>query len=400
MKKKELKKVTVPDLIGLIPDEYIEKIGQELEVDKWTKKITAQLLFKLLLFGLFSSERISLRVMEENFKDPHFQALVPALEIGKIRWTGIRDRLINVNADFFHQIYEFLYKEIETKFGDQEILGFNLKRYDSTMIATFAHLLEGMKVGNTSKGKTQAKITTQFTNSFLIRMDFFHDQAHLSEETALKEAIENSASEKQDIHVFDKGLKSRKTFKKFSESETRFVTRLNSEPRYELVEQLVSDKSQDTEELEFIQDAIVQLYTSGHKKLDTHFRLIQYRVKKDGTILSFLTNVMDIEAFLVAKIYRMRWDIEVLFRFMKQEMNLSHFVCNDKNAIQVMLYCTMIASMMILIFKKENGFKSYKIAKIRFFKELQSSILLDYLDRIDDIEELKIRLKELVHQRK
>ena len=49
----------------------------------------------------------------------------------------------------------------------------------------------------------------------------------------------------------------------------------------------------------------------------------------------FLINILDLPAETVAEIYRRRWEIEVFFRFLKQEMNFTHFVCNDSNAIQV-----------------------------------------------------------------
>ncbi|MEZ4961962.1 MAG: hypothetical protein R2830_19195 [Saprospiraceae bacterium] len=103
------------------------------------------------------------------------------------------------------------------------------------MIATFSHLLEGMKVGNTGKGKTQVKLTTELTDDFFIQMHFHKDQAHLSEETALKEAILHSPHAPDDISVFDKGLKSRKTFGQLDREGILFVGRLNGDPRYELL---------------------------------------------------------------------------------------------------------------------------------------------------------------------
>ena len=83
---------------------------------------------------------------------------------------------------------------------------------------------------------------------------------------------------------------------------------------------------------------------------------------------------------------------------MKQEMNLTHFVCNELNAIKVMLYCTMIASMLVLIYKKQNGIKSYKKAKIRFFKELLYLILLEALDNPDELSRLKNTLKKFIQR--
>lgn len=74
---------------------------------------------------------------------------------------------------------------------------------------------------------------------------------------------------------------------------------------------------------------------------------------------------------------------------MKQEMNLTHFVCNDLNAIQVMIYCTLIAAMLVLVFKKLNGIKSYKNAKTRFVKELVAAVTLELIEKPGGFERFK-----------
>lgn len=398
MPKKRLdKQVSVSELLSLIPDELIDEFAKEVAVDKWVKKLKAGYLFKLVLFSLLNSERLSLRVMEDTTEDPLFQALAPSLEVDSVGWTGIRDRLMNVNSVFFQKLYEAVYKRADKLYGQKRLAGYHIKRYDSTMIATFSHLLEGMRVGNTKKGKTQVKLTTEFSDDFLIQMTFHKDQAHLAEETALKEIIQNADSTDKDIHVFDNGLKSRKTFKSFDDDGVLFVTKLKRNPRFEVQRtHCQDDGSHDTEELEFIQDAVVKLYGNVKELIDAEFRLVQYRVKDKDVILNFLTNVWDISAFEIAYIYKTRWDIEVLFRFLKQEMNLTHFVCNDLNAIKVMLYCSLIASTLILIYKKENNIKSYKKAKIKFFKELLYTILLEALEHPSERKRLKHKLIQFV----
>lgn len=394
-------KVSVSELMSLVPNKLLEELAEEITVDKWVKKLKASYLFKLLLFSVLSSERISLRIMESNFEDPLFKTLVPALEADNVGWTGIRDRLMNVNSEFFQKIYESVFKKANELYGEKGLSNYHIKRYDSTMIATFSHLLEGMKVGNTKFGKTQVKLTSEFTDDFLIQMTFYKDQAHLSEETALREVIEHAQKDSKlddpAIHVFDNGLKSRKTFTNFTQGGIAFVTKLKKNPRYELqFPHYQDDGLQDTEELEFIQDSVVKLYGNVRKVINQDFRLVQYRVKKSGAILNFLTNVWELPAQEIAQIYKKRWDIEVLFRFLKQEMNLSHFVCNDINAIKVMLYCSLIAATLILIYKKENNIPSYKKAKIRFFKELLYSILLEALEHPQEIQRLKKTLTKFI----
>lgn len=391
-------KISVKELMELVPEELIDDLVEQFMVDKWVRTLKAGYFFKLILFSILNSERISLRIMEDNFEDPLYRALAPALTADEVTWIGIRERLINVKCIFFQKLYEAVYKRARALYGGQRLSGYHIRKYDSTMIATFSHLLEGMKVGNTKKGKTQVKLTTEFRDDFLIQMSFHKDQAHLSEETALKEIIQDVPKEEQDIRVFDRGLKSRETFDLMEDEGTLFVTRLHYNARFEVLRPYrPNDFHSDNEEIEFVQDSVVKLFKSGNNKpTKNEFRLLEFFLRKDGKRIYFLTNVWDIDAADIAYIYKKRWDIEVLFRFMKQEMNLTHFVCNEPNAIQVMLYCTMIASMLVLIYKKRNGIKSYKKAKIRFFKELLYLILFEALENPDELNRLKNTLKKIV----
>ena len=395
--------VSVSELLTLIPDELIEELAEELSVDKWVRTLKASYLFKLIMFSLLNSERISLRIMEENFQDPIFRLFAPAIAADKVTWVGIRERLIKVKSAFFQRLYEEVYKQVGQLYSNKELGKYHIRRYDSTMIATFSHLLEGMKVGNTKNGKTQVKLTTEFTDDFLIRFQFYKDQDHLSEEVALKEVIQEATENDQAVHVFDRGLKSRVSLDEFDKGDIKLLTRASANIRYDFVRpHSLEDTFQDNQDIEFLEDSVVFLYKGGHKvaknRSEQELRLIKFNIKSENKPLNFLTNVWDIEPSKIAQLYKQRWDIEVLFRFMKQEMNLKHFVCNDVNAIQVMLYCTMIASMLVLIFKKRNQFKSYKKAKIRFFKELLYSILLDALDDPAETERIKLCLKKFIQR--
>ncbi len=154
-------KVSVEELLQLLPQGYIEQLACDLVVDKWVRKLQAGVLFKLVLFSILSAERLSLRVMEDNYQDPIFQAMNCVLTgQEEVTWTGIRERLIKLKPEFCGKLYETVYQKAPQLYGSKALDGYHIKRYDSTMIATFSHLLAGMKVGNTAKGKTQVKLTT------------------------------------------------------------------------------------------------------------------------------------------------------------------------------------------------------------------------------------------------
>lgn len=57
----------------------------------------------------------------------------------------------------------------------------------------------------------------------------------------------------------------------------------------------------------------------------------------------------------------MRWALEVFFRFIKQELGFKHFLSYNENGILVTLYITLVAATMLLIYKKLNEMKDYKI---------------------------------------
>jgi IS4 transposase len=72
--------------------------------------------------------------------------------------------------------------------------------------------------------------------------------------------------------------------------------------------------------------------------------------------------------------HRRRWDIEVFFRFIKQELNVSHLISLNRNGIEAMLYMTLIAAMLILIYKHANKI-GYKTAKHRFTMKMRNLII-------------------------
>lgn len=106
--------------------------------------------------------------------------------------------------------------------------------------------------------------------------------------------------------------------------------------------------------------------------METDFLLVVIKNEKNGKEFWLLTNEFELSSKEISDYYRKRWDIEVFFRFMKQELNLSHLVSMNKNGIEVMVYMTMIASILLLIYKKVNI--GYKTAKRRIAMELRDSI--------------------------
>ena len=63
----------------------------------------------------------------------------------------------------------------------------------------------------------------------------------------------------------------------------------------------------------------------------------------------FLTNLFEMRADLVAAIYKLRWQIELLFKQLKQNFPLKYFLGDNENAIKIQIYCALIANLLMII---------------------------------------------------
>ena len=100
---------------------------------------------------------------------------------------------------------------------------------------------------------------------------------------------------------------------------------------------------------------------------------MRFKPQGKGEIL-LITNCLELTAQTITQIYRRRWDIEVFFRFIKQELNFSHFLSMNENGIQIVMYMTMITAMLVMIYKRENNI-GYTTAVRRMGIELENLIM-------------------------
>lgn len=113
------------------------------------------------------------------------------------------------------------------------------------------------------------------------------------------------------------------------------------------------------------------------KRLGNSFRLIKAVSKKSNEKIYFVSNNFELEPKDIANLYKQRWEIEVFFRFIKQQLNFSQLINRNLNGIKVMIYMTLILASMIIIYKKKNNLGGYKIVKMKIVNELQNELIKD-----------------------
>lgn len=250
----------------------------------------------------------------------------------------------------------------------------NVTRFDSTVVGLSAKLLH---VGfHTQNGEhREVKFTIGLRGFVPTTARLFLRQREISEDVALRKGILEAQPDENTIVVFDRGLQRRETFSELDRRGIRFVTRMKSRLRAKTVQVSPVTEQDRTDTLRVTADSIVLLRGEYGGWIEKEWRLIEGVTLREGRPVSFLTNITDLSAVEITEIYRLRWDIEVFFRFLKQELNFSHFLSRTENGIRIMLYATMTLALLILLYKQANGISGYKIATLRFAKELEMDMM-------------------------
>lgn len=358
------------DVLGYISDEELDFLSAETKVNHQVKKLNGSMVFKLILFSLLEHGKPSLRVMEEIFHSTSFRFYTNTDSV-TTKYNSLSDRLSSINSNYFCEIFHLLFEKFNTELGEQNAL----QKYDSTMVAISSKLVDwGMKVGHKTN-KKQLKVTVGLHGSLPCDFKIFTENKHNCEDLTIPEVILDYRHNKASVVTFDRGVQKRTTFVKFDEQDILFVTRIKTDATHHVIRNIDITKK-ETESLIFEDDLEVNFNDSAtRKRLLTSFRLIKAVIKESNEKIYFVTNNFELEANEIANLYKQRWEIEVFFRFIKQQLNFSQLVNRNLNGVKVMIYMTLILASMIIIYKKKNNLKGFKIVKMKITNELQNELI-------------------------
>ncbi|MBK7569096.1 MAG: IS4 family transposase [Bacteroidetes bacterium] len=365
----------IGDILKVLPDSLLEELALETGVNKYSKKLQGEILFKLLIYSIVSNKDNSLRGMESAYETLAFNVLNQEGTKSSIRYSSISERIKTMDYRYFEKLFNKCVELYGSIIGEEHS---KLLRFDSTIITASGKLL---KCGYVIKGSAAAYLNQlKFTIGFSeipISADVYSGSIPVPENTALRAAVlEHQPSNENAVRVFDKGVSGRNTFEELSKKKIPFVTLLFANSNLEIISENFIKEKIITEKLTIESDCWVHLF-KRNGKTEIPFRCIHTIQNKTGEVLRFITNIPDLSAEEIYALYKQRWDIEVFFKFLKQELNLSHLLNRSENGIRSILYVTLIASILIIVYKKTNGHKGYKIMKQRFVQEMEKLVAID-----------------------
>jgi putative transposase len=154
-------------------------------------------------------------------------------------------------------------------------------------------------------------------------------------------------------YVFDKGYYHYGWWKKINAANAFFVTRVKVNTRLRKTKSRYVRKTIG-DGFRILDDADVMLASKGDSKLPIPLRRIKVKRDEGGTI-TLVTNDLKRTAVEIATLYKSRWQIELLFRWIKQHLNLRKFMGKNDNAIRLQLIAAMIAYLLLRLAHRLNS---------------------------------------------
>lgn len=174
------------------------------------------------------------------------------------------------------------------------------------------------------------------------------------------------------ILVMDRGFVDFRWFRRLNDGGVLFVTRIKSDTRYEVVE------NHEASNPNVISDQTIRLTSRhGRKRYSGLLRLVTVTTHKGP--LQFLTNNHKLAASTIGEIYRDRWQIEVFFKLLKQNLKIKSFIGSSANAVWTQIWTALIATLLIRFLQLKSQ-AAWSFSNLAYFLRMNLFVYRDLWD--------------------
>lgn len=334
-------------IIKLIPRGAFDKIVIEEKADKYSKRLLSWDQLIAMLWCQFSGAE-SLRDIARGLysgvgKLQHIQAQPMS-----------RSSLAYANANRTYRIFERLYYELKDLLfkGD---LGRLAKEFDRTVLSldstTISLCLSVYNWAHYRKAKGGIKLHTLLNNDTLLPEFMCMTNAKVNDDRAAKEKVLRHVPA-HSILIMDRGYCDFDLFRDLDAKGVIFVTRMKTNQKFSRTGDGKIGNNYGDYGITFTSQTAV-------KKLgeDNRFRAVKWYSAEDDKWFVFVTNAKtDIDAEQVARLYKDRWQIELFFKKMKQNLRILSFVGTSENAVLVQIWTATICVLLQIYLQKRSAY--------------------------------------------
>lgn len=364
----------IKQLLGLIPSEVVSQAVNQYKSDRYYKTFKTYDHLVSMLYATLSGVS-SLRELSTVL-------LACEGRIGHLNLKGFpkRSTLSDANrkrdSEVFAHVYYGLFEKYSGFLSDSSPLSPPVKHLqivDSTTISLFSDILKGVgrnPVNGKRKGgiKMHTMVNAMEDVPCLVRFS----SAATHDHTFLKELQLKRGS----FVVLDKAYNDYGQYAQWTASDIYFVTRQKDNAAYITLGEL--ELSRTTTDA-VLKDERISVENNGEQ---TELRRIAYWDGQNQKCYVFLSNNFLISPDRIANIYKHRWQIETMFKRLKQNFPLKYFLGDNQNAIEIQIWCGLIIQLLMLVVQRRTKRRwaySNMVSMVRFH-------LMTYIDLFKFLE--------------
>ncbi len=338
-------------LLSFLPRQIVDSSVTEHRSDRYYKTMTTWKQLVFMLYGVVTKCH-SLNSLCKNLL--FLEDRLTYLGIDKLPAVStLSDANINRDSGVFESIYQLLldyYKEelspVECSFLAGQVDAEKVMIVDSSTISLFVDVFKGAgRNPMTGPKKGGLKIHAKMPLGGFVPALIHITEAACNDKSFLGQL----EAEKGVIYVFDKGYVKYQKWKEWTEMGAYFVTRLNDNADYQVLEGLPNHIS-DYADGGVVADLIIMLNPS---KDPLRARLIIYKDPVSGKVLEFVSNMFDYSDSTVILLYKYRWNIEILFKQLKQNFELGYFYSDSLEGIKTQVWIALIANLLFSVIHRQ-----------------------------------------------
>jgi hypothetical protein len=316
-----------------------------------------------MLFGQWSARKSLRDVVFSVNRQAH---KLYHLGLAQVRRSTLSDANKLRPAVIFEKTYYKLYERLSAELEPQPKKAPPIKIIDATTIDLCATVFPWAKF-RTRKGaiKLHTVLTGLLPQCVLVTDGKTHD----------RRAIQDLRFQPGDLLIFDRAYLDYAWLYQLHQGRAWFVTRLKNNSCYEIIEEQTASGP-------ILADQIICLgYPKAQASYPEPLRRVHYRDPETGKEYVFLSNRQDLSALEVAELYRRRWQIELFFKWLKQNLKIKAFYGTSKNAVLIQIWTALIAYLLLVWvkFKTKVGWGLLELSRLAQTMLLERMNLRDLL---------------------
>jgi hypothetical protein len=357
-------------LLSFLPKYRFEQLVAEYQADRYVKSMTAWNQFVAMLYAQASGKE-SLREVSTGFN------------VQKNTWyhlgvnTVARSTLADANSRRDCEIFEKLFYSLLNRC--KEIIPDNKFNFDNPLYALDASVINlCLSVFDWAKYQTTKgalKLHMLLNNRTAIPELINITEGKEADITVAKQ-IDLKQLEKGSILAIDRGYIDYKWWKQINDNGLFFVSRKKSDANIFVVGQ---HEDQKLEPGVLADEIVIFGDYNAMKKYQDKLRQVKYWDKKNKKLYIYLTNNFKLTARQIADIYKERWQIELFFKWIKQNLKIKTFLGTSRNAVLSQIWIAMIYYLLLAYIKFQTKFGKSLLELTWMIKE----VLLARRDLID-----------------